>query len=76
MVDEGADRLGPTTDHAWCNPLGRAVGMAPTLPTGVTGFDAALWVKAPGESDGSCNGGPAAGAWWADYALGLADLGL
>jgi hypothetical protein len=27
---------------------------------------------APGESDGTCNGGPAAGQWWADYALGLA----
>jgi endoglucanase len=31
-----------------------------------------LWVKRPGESDGSCNGGPAAGQWWRDKALELA----
>ena len=36
--------------------------------------DAELWVKAPGESDGPCNGGPQAGAWWASYALGLGKL--
>jgi endoglucanase len=34
--------------------------------------DAYLWIKRPGESDGSCHGGPPAGAWWPDYALGLA----
>ena len=33
--------------------------------------DAFLWVKTPGESDGTCNGGPRAGEWWADYALEL-----
>ena len=31
-----------------------------------------LWVKRPGESDGPCNGGPSAGQWWPEYALGLA----
>ena len=31
-----------------------------------------LWIKTPGESDGECHGGPAAGAWWPTYALGLA----
>jgi cellulase/cellobiase CelA1 len=31
-----------------------------------------FWIKRPGESDGTCNGGPPAGQWWADYALGLA----
>lgn len=34
--------------------------------------DAYLWIKPPGESDGACNGGPEAGAWWPEYALGLA----
>jgi endoglucanase len=35
--------------------------------------DAYLWVKQPGDSDGQCRtGAPAAGAWWADYALALA----
>ena len=37
-------------------------------------LDAYLWVKAPGESDGTCNGGPYAGAWWPDYALRLMGL--
>ena len=30
-----------------------------------------LWIKPPDESDGSCNGGPPAGQWWAGYALNL-----
>jgi len=29
-------------------------------------------VKHPGESDGTCNGGPTAGTFWTDYAIGLA----
>jgi len=33
-----------------------------------SGLDALLWVKAPGESDGSCNGDPAAGQWFQSYA--------
>ncbi|WP_367651855.1 hypothetical protein [Curtobacterium sp. MCPF17_052] len=28
-------------------------------------------MKTPGLSDGSCNGGPAAGQWWESYALAL-----
>ena len=39
---------------------------------GATSGGALLWIKQPGESDGTCNGGPNAGQWWADYALGLA----
>jgi endoglucanase len=75
VVDTGRNGLGPDADAEWCNPLGRAVGESPTLSTGVTGLDALLWVKAPGESDGECNGGPEAGAWWADYARGLVERG-
>jgi endoglucanase len=56
----------------WCNPQAAGLGAAPTLSTGVDGCDAYLWVKRPGESDGACEGGPAAGAWWADYARRLA----
>jgi len=29
-------------------------------------------IKRPGESDGTCNGGPSAGTFWPEYALGLA----
>src|SRR4029078_10469243 len=37
----------------WCNPSGRALGAAPTTDTGNGNVDAFLWVKRPGESDGS-----------------------
>lgn len=30
-----------------------------------------MWIKPPGESDGSCNGGPTPGKFWLDYALDL-----
>lgn len=57
---------------AWCNPPGRQIGQAPTLSTGEDRVDAYLWIKRPGESDGSCRDGePAAGQWMPDYALGL-----
>ena len=56
----------------WCNPPGRALGSPPTTDTGHAMVDALLWIKRPGESDGECNGGPPAGHWWPDYALGLA----
>ncbi|MGY0018742.1 glycoside hydrolase family 6 protein [Streptomyces sp. cg35] len=75
VVDTSRNGIGPYADgqaDAWCNPPGRALGSAPTTDTGDPLVDAYLWVKRPGESDGSCRGGPAAGTWWADYALGLA----
>ena len=40
--------------------------------SGAAAADGYLWVKRPGESDGTCNGGPPAGAWFESYALGLA----
>jgi endoglucanase len=72
VVDTSRNGLGPTPDAVWCNPSGRALGDRPTLDTGEPLVDAHLWIKSPGESDGTCNGGPAAGVWWPDYALGLA----
>ncbi|GAC1391949.1 MAG: hypothetical protein NVSMB46_06310 [Candidatus Saccharimonadales bacterium] len=73
VIDTSRNGLGPTSDYQWCNPLGRALGEIPTTITTNTLVDAYLWIKAPGESDGTCNGGPSAGSWWADYALGLAE---
>ena len=55
----------------WCNPSGRAVGERPTSSTGQAAVDAYLWLKRPGESDGTCNGGPPAGTFWAEYAIAL-----
>jgi endoglucanase len=72
VVDTSRNGLGPSPDGDWCNPPGRALGARPTAATGVSRLDANLWIKPPGESDGPCHGGPAAGQWWADYALGLA----
>ena len=72
VIDTSRNGLGPTSDNQWCNPPGRALGNNPTPFTGHPLADAFLWVKRPGESDGTCNGGPSAGSWWADYALELA----
>lgn len=71
VVDTSRNGRGPAADAEWCNPQGRALGPRPAVaPTGRV--DAYLWVKRPGESDGECNGGPQAGAWWPAYAEGLA----
>lgn len=50
----------------WCNPRGAGLGLRPTLKTGVELLDAYLWVKIPGESDGSCDIAGGARSW--DYA--------
>ena len=65
-------RNGAGSNGEWCNPSGRALGPLPTTDTGEPAVDALLWVKTPGESDGTCNGGPPAGSWWPEYALDLA----
>jgi hypothetical protein len=71
VIDTSRNGLGPAADGAWCNPAGRALGVRPGT-TGEARQDWNLWVKRPGESDGQCNGGPAAGTFWTSYALGLA----
>jgi endoglucanase len=65
-------RNGNGSNGEWCNPWGRALGKQPTTNTGDSNVDAYLWLKRPGESDGSCNGGPNAGVWWPEMALELA----
>ncbi|GGX42078.1 glycoside hydrolase family 6 protein [Streptomyces fructofermentans] len=75
VVDTSRNGNGPLRgdrSQTWCNPPGRALGTPPTTDTGDPLVDAFLWIKRPGESDGQCRGGPAAGQWWAEYALGLA----
>jgi endoglucanase len=71
VIDTARNGLGGNGE--WCNPSGRALGNKPTLNTGNSVIDGFLWIKTPGESDGNCNGGPGAGQWWGDYALGLAE---
>jgi endoglucanase len=72
IIDTGRNGSGPTSDSQWCNPSGRSLGAKPATVTGNPLVDAYLWIKVPGESDGQCNGGPSAGAFFSDYALGLA----
>jgi endoglucanase len=72
IIDTSRNGMGGASTGEWCNPPGQALGRRPTTRTGHQLVDAYLWIKPPGESDGPCNGGPAAGAWWPDYALDLA----
>ena len=73
VIDTSRNGLGPDATGEWCNPRGRALGLPPTTNATTDGrFDARLWVKTPGESDGACSGGPSAGTWWPEEALGLA----
>ncbi|MFC5722834.1 glycoside hydrolase family 6 protein [Streptomyces gamaensis] len=76
VIDTSRNGNGPKSggenDKAWCNPSGRALGEPPTTHTGDSRTDAYLWIKRPGESDGTCKGGPEAGQWWESYALDLA----
>jgi endoglucanase len=73
IVDTGRNGQGPGDGNV-CNPPGRGLGARPTTVTGSAWADAFVWGKPPGESDGSCSGGPAPGAFWPQYALSLAAL--
>jgi endoglucanase len=68
LIDTSRNGIGTTQ---WCNPHGQALGVEPTTNTGHPLVDAFLWIKQPGESDGTCGGGPKAGSWWTDIALEL-----
>ncbi len=75
VLDTSRNGNGPWASddpEAWCNPPDRALGDNPTTDTADPLADAYLWVKRVGESDGACRGGPDAGVWWPEYALGLA----
>jgi len=70
IVDTSRNGVGSTGE--WCNPPGRALGATPEATADNGLRDANLWVKEPGESDGTCNNGPKAGEWWNERALALA----
>jgi endoglucanase len=70
IIDTSRNGLGSVTTD-WCNARGQALGVSPTTNTGHPLVDAFLWVKQPGESDGTCKGGPNAGTWWTEIALEL-----
>ena len=70
VIDTSRNGNGAPLNREWCNPSGRALGAVPQFVTTHPRVDAHLWIKHPGESDGTCNGGPRAGAWWLEQALG------
>ncbi|MGH3524634.1 MAG: glycoside hydrolase family 6 protein, partial [Mycobacterium sp.] len=75
VVDTSRNGVGPTPDSVlnWCNPSGRATGTPPTAATAGAHADAYLWIKRPGESDGTCGkGDPPAGTFVNQYAIDLA----
>jgi endoglucanase len=74
VIDTSRNGAGPVEGDPlyWCNPSGRALGVAPTTNTGNPQVDAFLWVKRPGESDGSCGGAPSAGRFMPQTAVALA----
>ncbi len=57
-----------------CNPPGRGIGPLPQLNPGFGNVDAFLWTSPPGNSSGSCNGGPPSGTFWPAKAIGMAAL--
>jgi endoglucanase len=72
LIDSSRNGNGRAPNGEWCNPSGRALGQSGTLYAGTRGaLDGVLWIKFPGESDGTCNGGPGAGQWWPEYATAL-----
>jgi len=77
VIDTSRNGAGPLPDaddpERWCNPPGRRLGQPPTTSPGMPRVDALLWIKQPGDSDGTCRGGPPAGSWWPEMAADLVD---
>jgi endoglucanase len=56
-----------------CNPPGRGLGIPDTTDPGLSPeLDALLWTSPPGNSSGTCNGGPPNGTFWVAGAEALA----
>lgn len=65
--DQPTSVITALTAGNWCNPPGAGLGLRPKANPDATQplLDADLWVKIPGESDGSCDIAGGARAW--DY---------
>lgn len=76
VVDTGRNGVTGLEGSRWCNPEPAGpFGEEPAVVDDGSHQDARLWIKPPGESDGSgpdCAGGPAAGTFWTERALAMA----
>jgi endoglucanase len=64
IIDTSRNGLDAPPDDQWCNSAQQALGEPPAADPGLVRVAALLWVKSPGESDGTCGGGPEAGRFW------------
>jgi len=71
IIDTSRNGLHAPPDDQWCNSPRQGLGQPPTTDPGMDRVAALLWVKHPGESDGSCGGGPEAGEFWPRQARDL-----
>lgn len=72
VVDTSRNGNG-SANGEWCNPAGRKLGTPPRLVGLGEPKEFELWIKAPGESDGTCGAGTTttAGEFAPDLAVGL-----
>ncbi|RLN93191.1 hypothetical protein BBJ28_00002998 [Nothophytophthora sp. Chile5] len=70
IFDTSRNYHGAPESDEWCNVKTAGVGPVPSSDTGISNVDYFVWVKPPGESDGTCSGrtsdamtGPAAGVY-------------
>jgi endoglucanase len=61
--NQSASVITTLNNGGWCNPPARGLGVPPTVSTGIALLDAYLWVKTPGQSDGTCDSAGGARAW-------------
>ena len=76
IIDTSRNGVSPQ-DNEVLNPVWARLGKPPRLVF-KGAFDGTLWVKHPGESDGTVNGGPPSGKWCdllADRLLGRTESG-
>ncbi len=68
VIDTSRNGGSYKASQGWCNPASARIGRAPTVVNRANRrgtLDFYLWIKRPGESDGSCHAGdPPAGTWW------------
>ncbi|GAB9474602.1 hypothetical protein Gpo141_00011722 [Globisporangium polare] len=75
IFDTSRNYNGSPSSNEWCNTKSAGIGKVPTSDTGLSNVDYFIWIKPPGESDGTCDSGdrtsdalkgPAAGAFFKD----------